>query len=30
MFKAIIVDDEVDIRQGLIRIIDWEKQGLLL
>lgn len=30
MFKAIIVDDEIDIRRGLRKIIDWESKGFMV
>ena len=30
MFKAIIVDDEIDIRKGVRNIIDWESTGFIV
>ena len=30
MYKLIIVDDESEIRNGLLEIIDWEKEGFVV
>ena len=27
MYKLLLVDDEVDVREGLLSEIDWEKHG---